>query len=155
MSLPSGGEPGGQPLRQIGSDNFLLRHAQVVRHTIKSHDPSLSVKYGKCGAPVAIARLAYGTGVDEIAAIFAERPIRGLGLAYGAISGTVGFTDLAGEHESALQVGVSEKRDGDGIGDERGDGVAGAHHVFILVERGAVHELDAGEFVNVDGTLRQ
>src|SRR5208282_2521891 len=117
--------------------------------------PGFGVEHRKCGSPVTIARLAYGAGVDEIAAIFTERPIGGLGLAYGAISGTVGFADLAREHESALKVSVSEERDGDRIGDERGDGVAGADHVFILVERRAVDELDAGEFVEADGTLRQ
>jgi len=31
----------------------------------------------------------------------------------------------------------------------------GADHIFIFVERGAVDELDAGEFVDVDGTLRE
>src|SRR5712692_7446025 len=30
----------------------------------------------------------------------------------------VGFADLALEHETALEVSVSEERDGDGIGDE-------------------------------------
>ena len=50
---------------------------------------------------------------------------------------------------------MSEEGDGDGIGDQRLDGVVGADHVFIFVERGAVDELDAGEFVEVDGTLRE
>ena len=155
MWLSPGGKPGGQTLGQICSNNFLLRHAQVVRHAIEGNDPGFGVEHGKCSSPVAIAGLSHGAGIDEIAAIFAKRPIRGLGLAHSAISGTVSFTDLAREHESALKVGVSEERDGNGIGDERGDGVAGADHVFILVERRAVDELDAGEFVEADGTLRQ
>src|ERR1700674_4581504 len=67
----------------------------------------------------------------------------------------VGFADLAREHEAALEVSVSEECDGDGNGDERFDGVAGADHVFIFVERGAVDKLDAGKFVNLDGTLRK
>src|SRR4030088_1527621 len=67
----------------------------------------------------------------------------------------VGFTDFAREHETALEVSVSEECDGDGNGDERFDGVASADHVFIFVERGAVDELDAGEVVDVDGTLRK
>src|ERR1035437_151230 len=90
-----------------------------------------------------------------MAAIFAERPVGGLGLAHGAIAGTVGFADLAREHEATLQVSVSEERDGGGTGDEWFDGVAGANRVFIFVERRAVDELDAGEFVDMDGTLRQ
>ena len=94
-------------------------------------------------------------GLIEIAAIFAERPGRGLGLAHGAIAGAVGFADRAREHEAALQVSVSEERDEGGTGDEWLDGVAGADRVFIFVERGAVDELDAGEFVDMDGTLRQ
>ncbi len=65
----------------------------------------------------------------------------------------VGFADLALEHETALEVSMSEERDGDGNGDERLDGVAGADHVFVFVESGAVDELNAGEFVEVDGTL--
>ena len=50
---------------------------------------------------------------------------------------------------------MSEEGDGDGNGDERGDGVAGADHVFILVDRRAVDELDAGKFVKLNGTLGQ
>src|SRR5260370_19864386 len=67
----------------------------------------------------------------------------------------VGLADFTREHEAALEVSVSEERDGDGNGDERFDGVAGADHVFIFVERGAVDELDAGKLVDVDGTLRE
>src|ERR1700686_5153345 len=67
----------------------------------------------------------------------------------------VSLADLAREHEAALEGSVSEERDGHGNGDERFDGVAGADHVFIFVERGAVDELEAGKLVNVDGTLRE
>src|ERR1700681_1392639 len=67
----------------------------------------------------------------------------------------VGFADFAREHKTALEVSVSEERDGDGNGDERFDGVAGADHIFIFVEGGAVDELDAGKLVHVDGTLRE
>src|SRR6202158_5499313 len=67
----------------------------------------------------------------------------------------VGFADFAREHETALEVSVSEERDGDGNGDERFDGVTGADHVFIFVERGAVDELNVGKLVDVDGTLRK
>ena len=122
---------------------------------MEGHDPGVGVEHGEGGAPVAIAGLTDGAGIDEIAAILAEGPVGGLGLAHGAISGTVGFADRAREHETALQVSVSEERDGGGIGDEWFDGVAGADRVFIFVERGAVDELDAGEFVEMDGTLRQ
>jgi hypothetical protein len=48
---------------------------------------------------------------------------------------------------------VSEESDGDRIGDERLDGVANAHHVFIFVERGAMDKLDAREFVELNGPL--
>src|SRR6266481_2422647 len=67
----------------------------------------------------------------------------------------VGFADFAREHEAALEVSVSEERYGDGNGDERLDGVAGADHVFIFVERRAVDELDAGKLVDLDRTLRE
>src|SRR5467141_1130649 len=67
----------------------------------------------------------------------------------------VGFADFAREHEAALEVSVSEECDGDGNGDERFDGVAGADHVFIFVERRAVDELDAGKLVDLDRTLRE
>jgi len=122
---------------------------------MESHDPGVGIEQGEGRAPVAIAGLADGAGIDEIAAIFAERPVGGLGLAYGAITGAVGLADRAREHEAALQVSVSEERDGGGVGDEWCDGVAGADRVFIFVERGAVDELDAGKFVDMDGTLRQ
>ncbi|HEX9607671.1 MAG TPA: hypothetical protein VF962_10600, partial [Gemmatimonadaceae bacterium] len=59
------------------------------------------------------------------------------------------------EHEAALEVSVSEECDGDGNGDERFDGIAGADHVFIFVERRAVDELDARKFVDVDRALRE
>src|ERR1039458_5890151 len=122
---------------------------------MESHDPGVGIEYGEGGAPVAIAGLAHGAGIDEIAAIFAERPVGGLGLAHGAITGAVGLADRAREHEAALQVSMSEERDGGGTGDEWFDGVAGADRVFIFVERRAVDELDAGKFVDMDGTLRQ
>src|SRR5258707_5376665 len=67
----------------------------------------------------------------------------------------VGFADFAREHEAALEVSVSEECDGDGNGDERFDGVAGADHVFIFVERRAVNELYAGKLVDLDRTLRE
>src|ERR1700676_3103805 len=67
----------------------------------------------------------------------------------------VGFADFAREHETALEVSVSEERDGDGNGDERFDSVASADHVFIFVERGAMDELDAGKLVDLNGTLRE
>src|SRR6266446_2705263 len=67
----------------------------------------------------------------------------------------VGFADFAREHEAALEVSVSEERDGDGNGDERFDGVAGANHVFIFVERRAVDELDARKLIDLDRTLRE
>src|SRR6202158_3617383 len=67
----------------------------------------------------------------------------------------VRFADFTREHEAALEVSVSEERDGNRNGDKRFDGVAGANHIFIFVERGAVYELDAGKFVDVDGTLRE
>src|SRR6202140_5683816 len=67
----------------------------------------------------------------------------------------VSLADLAREHEAALEVSVSEERDGHGNGDERFDSGAGPDHVFIFVERGAVDELEAGKLVDVDGTLRE
>src|ERR1700675_3865565 len=71
------------------------------------------------------------------------------------MSGMVRFPDFPRYHEAALEVSVSEERDGDGNGDERFDGVASADHVFIFVERGAMDELDAGKLVDLHGTLRQ
>src|ERR1700704_1450543 len=68
--LSSGGKPSSQALRQIRSQDFFLRDAQVVRHAIVSHDPRLGVEHGECRPPVAIAGLSNGAGVDEIAAIF-------------------------------------------------------------------------------------
>src|SRR5437660_11292894 len=67
----------------------------------------------------------------------------------------VGFADLAREHEAALEVSVSEECDRDGNGNERFDGVAGANHVFIFVERRAVDELDAGKLIDLDRPLRE
>jgi hypothetical protein len=153
--LSPGGEPGGQARRQVRGDDFFLGYSEIVGHAMEGHDPGVGVEHGEGGAPVAVAGLADGAGIDEIAAIFAERPVGRLGLANGAIAGAVGFADRARKHEAALQVSVSEERDGGGIGNEWFDGVAGADCVFIFVERGAVDELDAGEFVEMDGTLRQ
>ena len=144
-----------QPLRQISSQDFFLSNAEVVGHTIETHDPGIGIEHSKGGAPVAITRLADRAGVDEIAAILTQRPVGRLSLPDGAISGTVGFADFAREHESALQVSVSEEGDRDGIGDERLDSVASTDHVFIFVERGAVNELDTRKFGELDGSLRK
>ena len=67
--LPSSSEPCGQALRQIGGKNFFLRYPQVVRHAIVSHDPGFGIEHSKRSAPVAIAGLAYGAGINEIAAV--------------------------------------------------------------------------------------
>ena len=78
--LSSRGQAGGEALRQIGGENFFLRHAQVVRDAVESDDPRIGVEHGERGTPVAIAGLANGAGVDEIAAIPAQRPVRRFGL---------------------------------------------------------------------------
>src|ERR1035438_9383177 len=67
---------------------------------MESHDPGVGIEYGEGGAPVAIAGLAHGAGIDEIAAIFAERPVGGLGLAPGAITGAVGLLPGSGSAAS-------------------------------------------------------
>jgi len=50
---------------------------------------------------------------------------------------------------------MSEERDRNLIGDQRLDGIAGADHVFIFVERRAVDELNAGQFLDANGALRK
>ena len=85
----------------------------------------------------------------------AERPVGGFGLADSAVCGTVGFGDFALEDKSTLEMGVAKKSDGDGIGDERIEGVSDADQVLVFVDGGAVDELEAGEFVYADGALRE
>lgn len=140
---------------KVGGVDLFLRHTKVVGNALKSHDAGAGVERGESGAPIAVAGLSDGAGIDEVVAIGAQRPVGRFRLADGAISGTVAFTDIPLQNESALQMGVAKKSDGDGIGDEGSKGVADTDQVLVFVEGGAVHELEAGEIVYANGALRK
>jgi hypothetical protein len=106
--------------------DFFLSYAEVVGDAVEADYAGLGVVSGEGGSPVAVAGLAYGSGIDQVMAILAQRPIGRFRLADGAIRGAVGFADLSLQGEAALQVSVPEKRDGDRVGEERLEGVADA-----------------------------
>jgi hypothetical protein len=154
-SLSSRRQTSREPWREVGSKNFFLGYAQVVGHAMEADNPCVAVEHGEGGSPVSISRLPNRAGIDEIPKLFAKRPVRRLGLSDRAVSRTIGFTDFSLQGESTLQVGMSEKSDGNGIGDERLNRVTNADHVLVFIERRTMHELDTREFVDLNGTLRQ
>ena len=121
---------------------------------------------GEGGAPVEVAGLADGAGIDEVTGSGREGDGGGFGL--GEIAGGVGEGGGTGPgdggtkfvpavaylREAPLDVGVAEEGDGGGHLLERGPGVAGGEDVAVLVERGAVGAGDAG-FGRTDGALRE
>lgn len=123
--------------------------SDVVGDAVEGNFGGLGVEEGEAGAPVAIAGLANGAGVEEVA--FAGRELEGpgfgvgAGVKLGAELVPMGGGRVAVESEAALQMGVADEGDGGGALMEGCPGVAHAEDVVIFVERGAVGEGDGGK----------
>ena len=74
-SLEPVGQPARQPLRQSCCENLLLRTVKIVGHAVEAHHRHRIVIQCETGAPVAVARLANGTGIQQIAHAAAHRQI--------------------------------------------------------------------------------
>ena len=62
------GEAGGEALGQVGVADALLRGLHVIRDAVIGDLPGAGIEEGEGGAPVAVARLAHGAGIDEVGA---------------------------------------------------------------------------------------
>ena len=106
---------------------------------------------GKGGAPVAVARLADRTGVDQIPRVLLQEEITALGAtALGRITGfyNLDFVTLVGQCE--LDMGMPEKNQWSGRSGESRARRMLVGDVFILTRGRAVHEFDAAERRFVD-----
>ncbi len=138
-----------QPISQAfwepgGADAF-LGFGDVVADSVKRDAVAVGIVNSKSRSPVAIARLAYRSRIDQVLAVFFQLhfesgvPIRtGVGRPEGLLL-------VVGDKEATLHVGVSEEGEGD-VGIEcRDGGVIGDEQVFVFVARGAVDDLHVVE----------
>ena len=70
---------------------------------METHHPGIRIENCERGAPIAIARLADRSRIDQKMKIAAQWPVRRFRLAHRAISRTIRLADLTLRHEAALQ----------------------------------------------------
>src|SRR5208282_805638 len=122
-----------QPRREIRGEDTVLRSFQIVGRAVKVDDLGIRVKQGEGSAPVSVAGLSDGARIDHVARGGFHLQGNGLGFAYGAIFGTEAVGARTVGEESALQVGVAEKGDGGGDGDEWDQRIADRNHVGVFI----------------------
>src|ERR1700729_2537300 len=133
-------EAGGEAFGEPGEEDAALSGGEVVGDAMEDDLAGFGVIDGKGGAPIVVAGLADGAGVDKVAGPRWE----GQGPAAGFVAGgelgaeLVPVMVLLGE--AALEVCVADEGDSGGHLLEWGPGVAHAEDVLVLVEGGAVGE---------------
>ncbi len=96
-------------------------------------DLGFRVEQGEGSAPISVAGLSDGAGIDQVTRGRFQLQGDGLGLSDGAVLGTEAIGAGAVGEESTLQVGVSEEGDGRSERDERNQGVADRNHVGVFI----------------------
>ena len=62
----AGGKARGETRRKVGSEDSVLGGFEVVGCAVEVDDLGIRIEQGKGGAPIAIARLADGAGIDQV-----------------------------------------------------------------------------------------
>ncbi len=134
-SLAAFFEAGCEALGEAGHEDAALRGGHVVGNAVVDDAGGFDVVDGVCGAPVMVAGLADGAGIDEMAGAGREieDPVFFVGTRGVARADLVPIVLFL--REAALHVGVAEEGDGGGHLLEGHPGVAHAEDVGVLVER--------------------
>lgn len=93
---------------------------------------------GVGGAPVSVAGLAYGTGIDEVAGAFREQQLKVYGSVARVVLGRDAEPVFSIGCEAALQMGVAEEVDAGCRFGEWKPGITHGKDVFVFVDPGAV-----------------
>ena len=155
MKSAAGGEAGGEARRQVGGEDSVLRGFQVVGRSVEVDDLGFGIEEGEGSAPISVAGLSNGAGIDQVTGVPFQLQRDRLGLADGAVfrTETIG-TGTVGE-ESALQVSMAEESQGHGECDERSEGVAERNDIDVFVDGRAVNQLHIGKVSEGEWALRQ
>ena len=142
-------EAGGEAVGEAGGEDAGLGGGKIVGDAVEGNGQGFGVIESEGGAPVVIAGLADGAGVDEVAGLGFKGKGQGDG-AGGAGPGVDSGEERRAEvvpvvlalGEAALDVGVAEEGEGGDALLERGPGVPHGEDVVVLVDGRAV---DAGD----------
>src|SRR5216684_6012754 len=131
-------EPLHQWLRQACLPHPLLYGRNIVGHAPELDDAVLQIGDGKCGARITVARLANGSGIEQVflRGLQAQRGKAGAGM--GAKIQDLEFR-VAGR-KTALQVRVSEKGHRRGRLEQPFERLPRRKDVFVLIVVGAVNQ---------------
>src|SRR5216684_4364587 len=142
-----------QRLWKARAAHALLHGGNIVGHAAKFDDLMLQVGDGKSGARIAVARLADGTGIEEIAAgkLDAQGGQRfgdaGMNLQNLELRVLIG--------KAALVMGVPEEGDFGGGIQKAFQGLRRSENVFVFILKGAMDQHDAIRGQRAVGQSRQ
>ena len=148
------GQPGRQSLRQSCSKNLLLRAIQIVGHAVEAHHRNHIVVQRKRGAPVAIARLPHGAGIQQVAHAATHRQIEVLLVVLRGVLRLEDIPAVVAAHKAALHMRVAVEFDPcAGHRLQRIDRFTQRLNVDIFIRCRAVHAYQP--FAHRDRPLRQ
>src|SRR5258707_2878257 len=128
-------KPYGQPFRQSGGNNFLLRSRNIIRNAVEGYGVFAGVIERKRRARIAVPGLADRTWIDQVLGRFRQMKTEML-FAFGR--SILGFDDAfffvrVVNPVPSLNVCVAKKDEGSGGPGQNGVSVAVHQDVFVLI----------------------
>src|ERR1700692_4114287 len=124
VSSAAGSEACGQTRREIRCEDAILRRLQVIRCAMKVDDLPFRIEQYERSAPVAVARLPYRSGINQVTSLRLQLQWHRLSPSHGPVFRAETISAVTVGKKSSLQMRVAKKSQGRGQREQRHQSIA-------------------------------